>query len=99
MAELLASDGRLVCLEFPSGKPLSTSGPPWGVVPEVYTALLSRPGDNIEYDSNGGVVERPEIRVHALALRRLSLLRPTRTHPAGIDQNGHITDFISVWGR
>src|SRR3569833_127970 len=33
MSQLLAPDGRLVCLQWPSIKPPSEPGPPWGVTP------------------------------------------------------------------
>ncbi|CAG9999396.1 unnamed protein product [Clonostachys byssicola] len=97
MAELLHHKGRLVCLEFPSGKPLSSGGPPWGLSPEVYEALLTCPGEPIEYDSNGSVSTPPSPKPRDNAIHRLSLSKPTRTHQAGTNEDGTVNDFISVW--
>ncbi|KAI9900407.1 hypothetical protein N3K66_004669 [Trichothecium roseum] len=85
IASLLAPHGRLVCLEFPSGKAPSEGGPPWGVSPELYEALLAAPGDEVAYGDGG--------------LHRLSLLKPPRTHRAGTDDDGSVRDFVSVWCR
>ncbi|KAI9831687.1 MAG: hypothetical protein M1819_004753 [Sarea resinae] len=49
---------RLICLEFPTYKPASTGGPPWGLPPSVYVAHLTRPGEEVSVSSegDGGVV-------------------------------------------
>ncbi|KAL6865954.1 hypothetical protein ACO1O0_002054 [Amphichorda felina] len=101
IASLIGSRSRLVCLEFPSGKPLSEPGPPWGVNPEVYEALLAAPGDPIQYDpsGDGSVVSIPSAKPRDDAIHRLSLIKPLRTHPAGTAENGTVRDFISVWSR
>lgn len=97
MCSLVAPKGRLVCLEFPSGKPLSDNGPPWGVAPEVYEAHLSAPGDPVEYDDKGCVISTPSPKPRDHGLHRLSLIKPTRTHAAGTNEDGSVRDFISVW--
>jgi hypothetical protein len=97
MSELLHHPGRLICLEFPSGKPLSERGPPWGLSPEVYEALLSAPGEDISYDDDGNLVEMAPAKPDAHALYRLCIVKPTRTHPAGTNEDGSVRDFISVW--
>lgn len=99
MSRLVHPSGHLVCLEFPSGKPLSERGPPWGLTPEVYEALLSAPGDTIAYDSDGSVVETMPTKPDPNALHRLSIIKPARTHKAGTDEDGTVRDFISVWAR
>lgn len=99
MSELLSPDGRLICLEFPSGKPLSLQGPPWGLNPEVYEALLSHPGESLSYNEDGTVVENPNLKPTDGALHRISLIKPDRTHKAGMNEDGTVRDFISVWSR
>ncbi|WDK20603.1 thiopurine S-methyltransferase [Colletotrichum graminicola] len=103
MAALLGPAGRLVCLEFPSGKPLSLPGPPWGLTPEVYLALLSRPGEPLEFSSStqaghaADVVVVPPFRQDGL--RRLELVKPARTHRAGMNEDGTVRDWIHVWSH
>lgn len=99
MTELLSHNGRLVCLEYPTGKPLSEPGPPWGVSPELYEALLSSPGEPISIDEDGSVVDTATSKPAAEALHRLSLSKPLRTHQAGMNPDGTVRDFISVWSR
>jgi len=99
ITELVHHKGRLVCLEFPSGKALRDGGPPWGVNPEVYEALLGAPGEPIAYDDkgDGSVVSIPSPKPRDYALHRLSIIKPPRTHKAGTGDDGSIKDFISVW--
>ena len=99
MASLLAPKGRLVCLEFPSGKALSEGGPPWGVSPELYEALLAAPGEGVQYGDSGEVVDVPSPKPRDAGLHRLSLIKPPRTHKAGMNEDGSVQDFISVWCR
>ncbi|KAF6835470.1 thiol methyltransferase [Colletotrichum plurivorum] len=96
MTSLLAPQGRLVCLEFPSGKPLSLPGPPWGLTPDIYRALLARPGDDLEFSSPDVVVVPPR---REDGLERLALIKPARTHRAGMNEDGTVRDWIHVWGR
>ncbi|GJN70923.1 hypothetical protein PLIIFM63780_002485 [Purpureocillium lilacinum] len=99
MADLVHPKGRLVCLEFPTGKPLSEPGPPWGLNPEVYEALLSAPGEEVSYNPDGTVVHKPSSKPCQGELHRLSIIKPTRTHRAGTAEDGSVMDFISVWTR
>ncbi|UNI20756.1 Methyl halide transferase [Purpureocillium takamizusanense] len=99
MADLVHPKGRLVCLEFPTGKPLSEPGPPWGLNPEVYEALLSAPGEEVSYNTDGTVVHKPSSKPCQGELHRLSIIKPSRTHPAGTSEDGSVLDFISVWTR
>lgn len=99
ICSLTSSKGRLVCLEFPSGKPLSQNGPPWGVSPEVYEAYLAAPGDPVDYSDNGSVISTPSPKPRDHGLHRLSLIKPARTHAAGTNEDGSVQDFISIWSR
>ncbi|KAF2748317.1 S-adenosyl-L-methionine-dependent methyltransferase [Sporormia fimetaria CBS 119925] len=95
MTHLLAPDGILICLEFPTHKPAKTGGPPWSLPSVVYTELFKRPGEGIEYDGEGNVMEsgRPE---SEKALTRIAFWKPERTHQVGII-NGDVKDRVSVW--
>ncbi|KHN96672.1 Thiopurine S-methyltransferase [Metarhizium album ARSEF 1941] len=99
MSQLLQPAGHLVCLECPSGKALSEGGPPWGVRPETYEALLGAPGKDISYDADGSPVVATAAKPDANALHRSGLIRPAKTHPAGTNADGTVSDFISVWSR
>lgn len=94
MAQLLAPGGRLICLEFPTYKPPSTGGPPWAVRSNEYVAYLSKPGEKVQYDSEGLVteidVDKPARSSNGLV--RMAHWKPERTHDIGKD-----TDRMSVW--
>lgn len=95
MAALLnPNGGRLVCLEFPSGKPLSQVGPPWGLTNDTYLALLARPGEEPTTAPDGSI-NVPDIRPGGL--RRLELVKPARTHKAGENEDGTVRDWLHVW--
>lgn len=95
------ANSRLICLEFPIGKPMSEGGPPWGLWPETYEALLAAPGEEIKYEEDGSGIPcaaaatRPQVE----ALHRLCLVKPNRTHSSGTAEDGSVKDFISVWSR
>ena len=110
MAQLLRRDGgRLVCLEWPLGKPAATGGPPWGVSRGAYVAHLGRPGEEVEYDDvetedvvpsaalEGGSL--PSSSSSSGGLRQLLRVQPGRTHQAGYDEDGRMIDYISVWSH
>ncbi|KAI8256365.1 putative thiol methyltransferase 2 [Colletotrichum sp. SAR 10_98] len=104
MTSLLSPHGRLVCLEFPSGKPLSAPGPPWGLTPEIYLALLARPGDALEFSSSTEKGDPTDTVIvppfdAAKGLRRLELIKPPRTHQAGMNEDRTVRDWIHVWSR
>ncbi|TDZ26924.1 putative thiol methyltransferase 2 [Colletotrichum orbiculare MAFF 240422] len=102
-ALLAPTTGRLVCLEFPSGKPLSTPGPPWGLTPEIYLALLARPGDPVSFSSSTTDGDAHDVVVIPApsggGLRRLELVKPARTHAAGTNEDGTVRDWIHVWSH
>lgn len=99
MADLLAHEGRLVCLQWPTAKPWSGGGPPWGVLPEHYIAQLARPGEKVEYESDGKIPAQamPKV-VEQGGLRRLELVVPSRTHNSGI-ADGVLHDRIAVFAH
>lgn len=93
MSSILARrTGRLVCLEFPSGKPLAELGPPWGLSSDVYVALLAQPGQDISPETANVPAVDP-----ATGLVRLELIKPARTHKAGTNHDGSVRDWLHVW--
>lgn len=101
MTSLLARPhGRLICLEFPSDRNPREAGPPWAVPPELYVALLARPGEEVTYDKETGKVASVDGRGDegmGKGLKRLVHIKPARTHKAGYDAEGRVSDWISVW--
>lgn len=93
MSDLLAPSGRLICLEWPLHKPPKNGGPPHGLSADLYTELLRRPGQDVEYDADGHVVAATSSSGSlAKALVPVERYRPSRTHQAGKD-----SDFVSIW--
>ncbi|KAK4982486.1 hypothetical protein LTR66_009243 [Elasticomyces elasticus] len=94
MSQLLAENGTLICLEFPTYKPPLTGGPPWALPPPVYLMHLSRPGEEIEYNEDGSIVEEDEstVRRNESGLVRVAHWQPKRTHEIGKG-----TDWVSLW--
>lgn len=99
MSQLLGPSphSNLICLEFPTYKPLSTGGPPFGSAPEAYVEHLSHPGKEINYDEGGHVESSIVAEVGDDALVRIAHWQPKRTHAVGIDQMGNVRDFIAIW--
>ncbi|KAJ4983467.1 thiopurine s-methyltransferase family protein [Stagonosporopsis vannaccii] len=95
VSALLAKDGVLICLEFPTHKPASSGGPPWSLPPTVHAELLKRPGEEITYDE-GGVVVQTQRGEGRGALRRVAHWTPARTHEVGVVK-GVVRDCVSVW--
>lgn len=62
MSRLLSPTGRLICLEFPMWKPLTTPGPPWGLH-GVHWSLLAEDGTGVV--SNAGTLSPPDGEVGA----------------------------------
>lgn len=92
MSSLLSPTGRLICLEFPTYKPPSTGGPPWALPPVVYEEILTRPGEEIQYDKEGNVVVQTPVKDNAKALVRIAHWQPERTHEVGKG-----TDWVGIW--
>ncbi|KAF2737475.1 S-adenosyl-L-methionine-dependent methyltransferase [Polyplosphaeria fusca] len=95
MAQLLAPDGALICLEFPTHKPPASGGPPFASPSLVYEELLKRPGDEISYDEAGKVV-KTDREENDKALIRVEHWTPARTHAVGIIK-GEVKDRVSIW--
>lgn len=91
MAQLLAADGRLICVEFPTYKEPHSGGPPWALPPIVYSAHLSRPGEDLHYLDTGLPAEQTP---SSKALKRIAHWQPERTHEIGKG-----TDWVSVWSH
>ncbi|OQN96717.1 hypothetical protein B0A48_17141 [Cryoendolithus antarcticus] len=90
MTELLAPNGRLICLEFPLSKPPSTGGPPHGLSSDLYTELFKAPGEDVKYDADGYAVQSEG--VAGRGLKRIAHWAPTRSH-----QVGQGSDHVSIW--
>ncbi|OQO06035.1 hypothetical protein B0A48_08623 [Cryoendolithus antarcticus] len=90
MAELLAPNGHLVCLEFPLGKAPSTGGPPHGLSSDLYTELFKAPGGEVKYDADGYAVQSEG--GAGQGLKRVEHWAPARSH-----QVGQGTDRVSIW--
>jgi hypothetical protein len=99
MGELLAPEGRLVCLEFPTYKPASTGGPPWALPPKIYAAHLPRPGEELPYDEDGELLESKIGEPNSKGLHCIAHFQPKRTHDIGYSQDGTVTDRIGVWAH
>lgn len=99
MSELLADSAQanLVCLEFPTDKPILAGGPPFGSPSKAYIAHLSHPGKEVPYGDSG----EPKIDLNgessAGALERVGYWHPADTHQIGKDESGNVKDYISVW--
>ena len=94
MSELLAGDGRLLCLEFPSAKDPKLGGPPFAVPNTVYETHLSHPGEEIPYREDGLIEDNTELPLNPSGFTRVARWQPERTHEIGKGQ-----DWISVWKR
>lgn len=95
MSQLLAKDGKLICLEFPTHKPATSGGPPFSLPPTVHVELLKRPGEEISYNE-GGVVVATERSPGKAALVRVAHYTPQRTHDVAVIK-GVVRDCVSVW--
>ncbi|KAG4417696.1 hypothetical protein IFR04_009135 [Cadophora malorum] len=97
--DLLAPEGRVVCVEFPTYKPPSTGGPPWALPPKVYLAHLMRPGVELPYAEDGELLEMKLEEPSKNGLKRIAHFQPERTHQIGYDAEGKVTDWVSVWAH
>ncbi|KAL9105051.1 MAG: hypothetical protein Q9163_000064 [Psora crenata] len=92
MSKLLASQGSLICVEFPSAKDPKTGGPPFAVPPSVYVQHLAHPGEELLYNEDGHVREDLHLPTNSAALARIAHWQPARTHEIGEGQ-----DWVSIW--
>lgn len=94
-AGLLAQNGSLLCLEFPTYKEPHTGGPPFGLNSNVYTSHLSRPGEKLAYTEEGYPEPKyydGSIEPGPNSLRRVDYWAPARTFDIGKG-----TDRMSIW--
>jgi len=102
LSQLLSSTGHLICVEFPSMKPETAGGPPWAFPSKIHMAHLSRPGADLAYAYENGhqvLVESKLKPAGSDALIRVMYYKPERTHDIGYDEEGNVTDHVSVWMR
>ena len=97
--ELLAPEGRVVCIEFPTYKAHSTGGPPWALPPKVYMGHLLRPGQELPYSEEDGLLEEKLGSPSKNGLQLLDHFQPKRTHEIGYSAEGKVTDWVSVWAH
>ncbi|PGG96217.1 hypothetical protein AJ80_09861 [Polytolypa hystricis UAMH7299] len=97
MSQLLSKQGNLICLEFPTAKDPQLGGPPFASLPAAYMEHLSHPGEEIAYDDKGRVKRDPLREASAKGLERVAHWQPERTHDVGMDENGNIQDWVSIW--
>ena len=98
MSELLAdsSQANLICLEFPTDKPASSGGPPFGSPSKAYLMHLCQPGNEVPYQ-NGEPKFDANWESGPGALERVGYWHPADTHQVGKDETGNVKDYISVW--
>ena len=93
MSQLLAVDGHLICVEFPSNKDPKIGGPPYALPAPVYVEHLAYPGKGLPYDEETGHIKEgisgPK---RTTALNRIAHWQPARTHEIGKGQ-----DWVSIW--
>jgi len=94
MSQLLAPDGRLICAEYPLGKPPSSGGPPHGLERALYEQLFARPGEEVTYNGSGSVVEDRSGEKADAALVKVDEWVPERSFEG---MQGKI--WVSVWGH
>ncbi|KAK5806884.1 hypothetical protein VI817_001142 [Penicillium citrinum] len=87
MADLLATGGVLVCLEFPLFKDPGAVGPPWPLQ-GVHWNLLVEGGDGIVYPS------KTVPRADGGSFERLMYMKPERSY-----ESGRGTDMLGVYVR
>ena len=93
VSQLLAFEGRLICVEFPSKKDPKIGGPPFAMPAPVYVEHLAHPGKAIPYDEETGHIKVGVSGPDSPAgLKRIGHWEPARTHEIGKGQ-----DMVSVW--
>nr|POE56348.1 putative thiol methyltransferase 2 [Quercus suber] len=92
MSQLLAPEGRLVCLEWPLHKNVQAGGPPHGLESVVYERLFEKPGAEVRYDAATGKVEKGDGEMAEDALIRMEHWRAQRTH-----KEGKGVECVSIW--
>ena len=99
MSELLGPppEGNLICLEFPTTKPVGAGGPPFSSPSQAYTEHLSHPGEEVAYNADGTVKENPLVDASPSGLERVLHYTPGDTHKIGKNESGEVMDRVAVW--
>ncbi len=98
MSDLLSDSplANLICLEFPTDKPASAGGPPFGSPSKAYIMHLSQPGTEVPYEDG-----KPKFNAYSEsapgALERVGYWHPADTHQVGKNEAGKVKDYISIW--
>lgn len=92
MSRLVGPTGKLICLEWPLGKDPKQGGPPFGVTPELFEGLLSRPGEQVKYDEAGVLVRDSSGSRSDVGLVKVDRFMPSRTH-----ESTKGNDHVSIW--
>lgn len=94
MSQLLAPNGRLICVEYPLGKPPKSGGPPHGLERKLYDQLFARPGEDVKYNDSGNVVEDTSGAKSDAALVKVDEWVPTKYFDTMQEKIG-----VSIWGH
>lgn len=94
MSELLAPQGKLICAEYPLGKPPKSGGPPHGLQRELYDQLFVRPGQEVKYDSDGIIDPDKSVEKSDTALVKVDEWVPTKYFET---MQGKI--WMSIWAH
>ena len=94
MSQLLAPGGRLICAEYPLGKPPASGGPPHGLTRALYEQLFAKPGEEVKYNGGGIVCEDRSGETAEEALVKVDEWEPERSFEG---MQGKI--WVSVWGH
>lgn len=98
--ELLSTEGRLICLEYPTTKSPTLGGPPWAMPPKIYEGHLPRPGEVLPYNTENGELEAQKLSSPPQdGLKRIAHFHPKRTNRGGYDEDGNVNDWIGVWSH
>lgn len=92
----------MICLEFPSAKPVSSGGPPYALPPAVYEGHLPRTGQHLAYDVDGNLDVSKAGEEAEDGLVRLAHIKPKRAHRVpgiAVDEDGNILDWIGIWAH
>lgn len=80
----------------------TAGGPPWAFPSKVHLAHLTRPGVDLAYayESDHQVLVESKLKEAGKeGLVRVSYYKPERTHDIGYDEDGNVTDHVSIWMR
>ncbi|KAI1925511.1 hypothetical protein LOZ65_002816 [Ophidiomyces ophidiicola] len=91
--------GNLLCLEFPTNKEPSSSGPPFASTSAMYMEHLSHPGEEVPYNTDGHVKVDPAKQPSEKSFERVAHWHPEKTHKMLMGEDGKHYDWVSIWRR